>query len=783
MSTKNPLAYLGVKAKNPPNLIQAEKSPTTADIHYEIGDLWVNTLTTQSYQLLGKPAGSATWGLTTPGASDVDSINGLAPVLGDIIIAGGTNLTATNAGNTVTLDIDDAIDLATSVTSPLYTATAVDVAITAPAGQDVVVQLGDAAGANKLSILDSTAGEVFAVSSLGAIGTLLGATITGAVTQTAGAVNIGMDNLGSAINIGGGNVIKALAIGGGAGAHTLALGSAAAGAITVDTAAGVSIDSATASNFTVTGAADLTLASAGGSVNVTGSQAAVDAVYIAATNAAGGIDVNCGTGGITVDTTGAFSLDGAALSNISVGGAGIDLNLESALGRVVVNGEEAAADAVRILSAAGGLDANVALQMNLDSSQAAATAVRVVASNVAGGIDIDCGTGGCTLDSTGVLSLDSAGATNLTATGAFDVTVSSTLGSCILSAGEGAADAIQITASDAAAGGIALTSGIGGIAATASGAAAPITLDAVGVLELNSSGAAISIGSDANNFAVNLATAGTRTVTVGSVTAGSSLALRSGTGKIAVTGTVKEIDAEFLYASGDDIVFQSNPLCQASVTHAVPTGLTGEVDLLHFQEGVLMEQFILGAGQTLLAPAMDANGLLASLDLTVGEGVEYNFGAARLNSRHAFTIGTSPAFFMEVAMRINDMDGADPYMIGFRKVAANNATWESYTDYACIGMVAATSPTNIVIVDELNAGGTVQTNTTDLWGGDAATKTLKVLVSAAGVVTYTINGAAPTVTHAFTFDAADVVVPYIRLEHSASPTEVNLISMKIGYQA
>ena len=98
-------------------------------------------------------------------------------------------------------------------------------------------------------------------------------------------------------------------------------------------------------------------------------------------------------------------------------------------------------------------------------------------------------------------------------------------------------------------------------------------------------------------------------------------------------------------------------------------------------------------------------------------------------------------------------------------------------------MVATTSPTNVVIFDELNAGGGVLTNTTDLWGGDAATKTLKVLVSAAGVVTYTINGAAPTVTHAFTFDAADVVVPYIRIEHSASPTEVNLISMKIGYQA
>ena len=171
------------------------------------------------------------------------------------------------------------------------------------------------------------------------------------------------------------------------------------------------------------------------------------------------------------------------------------------------------------------------------------------------------------------------------------------------------------------------------------------------------------------------------------------------------------------------------------------------------------------------------------MDLTATEGVEYNFDAARNNSRHAFTIGTSPAFFFELRFRINDMDGADPYIFGFRKVQANNATWENYTDYAAIGMNASTSATNIVIADELNGGGTTLTSTTDAWGGDGTTNTLKVLVSAAGVVTYTINGIAPTATHAFTFDNTDVVVPFIRLEHSASPTEVNLVSMKIGYQA
>ncbi|MCF1193313.1 hypothetical protein LRR18_17120, partial [Mangrovimonas sp. AS39] len=76
--------------------------------------------------------------------------------------------------------------------------------------------------------------------------------------------------------------------------------------------------------------------------------------------------------------TGAITMTSATASSFGTTGAGIDLTLSSASGRVVVNGEEAAADAVRILSAAGGLDVDVALQMNLTSSQNAVDAVRIL---------------------------------------------------------------------------------------------------------------------------------------------------------------------------------------------------------------------------------------------------------------------------------------------------------------------------------------------------------------------------------------------------------------------
>lgn len=61
-----------------------------------------------------------------------------------------------------------AINVATSVTSPLYTSGAgVDTSIEAPSGQDVVIKSGDAAGSNKVSFTDSGETEICSLDSDG----------------------------------------------------------------------------------------------------------------------------------------------------------------------------------------------------------------------------------------------------------------------------------------------------------------------------------------------------------------------------------------------------------------------------------------------------------------------------------------------------------------------------------------------------------------------------------------------------------------------------------------
>ena len=56
----------------------------------------------------------------------------------------------------------------------------------------------------------------------------------------------------------------------------------------------------------------------------------------------------------------------------------------------------------------------VAGSLILDSGEATADAVRIVSSATAGGIDVDAGTGGITVDSTGAISVDGVGASNVT---------------------------------------------------------------------------------------------------------------------------------------------------------------------------------------------------------------------------------------------------------------------------------------------------------------------------------------------------------------------------------
>jgi hypothetical protein len=92
------------------------------------------------------------------------------------------------------------------------------------------------------------------------------------------------------------------------------------------------------------------------------------ATYVAGGSGAGSFTDLTATGTVSfTGATGGITMTSATASSFGTTGAGIDLTLDSAAGRVIINGEEAAANAITLLSAAGGIDADAALQINIAS--------------------------------------------------------------------------------------------------------------------------------------------------------------------------------------------------------------------------------------------------------------------------------------------------------------------------------------------------------------------------------------------------------------------------------
>jgi hypothetical protein len=203
--------------------------------------------------------------------------------------------------------------------------------------------------------------------------------------------------------------------------------------------------------------------------------------------------------------------------------------------------------------------------------------------------------------------------------------------------------------------------------------------------------------------------------------------------------------------------FEVRPVC-AAASGAAASGTTSATNVMLFPE-TAFEYHIKGAGQTIVAPVLTANGLDIGLDQASTEGVEITQGITA-RSPGAFVVGTDAAFFFSCKIKVEDASGCNPLVAGFRKAEAYQTTVAAYADYAAIGIIGTANPNTIKTTTEAAGGGNTDTDTTNTWA-DAAAKTLTVKVSAAGVVTYQINGVAPTTVVAFSFTAGDVLVPFV----------------------
>ncbi len=218
--------------------------------------------------------------------------------------------------------------------------------------------------------------------------------------------------------------------------------------------------------------------------------------------------------------------------------------------------------------------------------------------------------------------------------------------------------------------------------------------------------------------------------------------------------------------------FIESPLLQARVGGAIG-GAAGNENLLSMGANIF-EYHVIGT-QTLY-PVQHASGLEITCDLTNTDGLEVTEGITS-TCKNAYTIGTSNAFYAKLTATLGTVAGTANFIFGFRKAAAYDATVTNYTDYAALNVNAG----DIYITTNLNAAGTVNTDTTNNWA-DGEEHSLEVYVTDAGVVTYKIDDAPPLVIAAFTFDTTDVVIPFLYFIQNATTTTAILSEWDVNFQ-
>ena len=169
---------------------------------------------------------------------------------------------------------------------------------------------------------------------------------------------------------------------------------------------------------------------------------------------------------------------------------------------------------------------------------------------------------------------------------------------------------------------------------------------------------------------------------------------------------------------------------------------------------------LIGAAATVATgcPVPVATGLNLDQDAANGDGSEYTPSLLTACPKE-FTVGKVP-FSAKVRVIATDHTDAT-VVIGFRKKAAHQAAFTSYTDLAAVGFLGDL----VYTWGALNGAATVSTNTTVV-PTDSAIEVYEVRVAIDGTVTALRNGVVYPVysvgTTALVLDAADVMIPTIR---------------------
>lgn len=185
-------------------------------------------------------------------------------------------------------------------------------------------------------------------------------------------------------------------------------------------------------------------------------------------------------------------------------------------------------------------------------------------------------------------------------------------------------------------------------------------------------------------------------------------------------------------------------------------------------------------------PTVSADGLELTLDGNATDGITgYEIGHGILSTnKTCYTVGSfedqTKRIFLEATIKIDDISDLTFLWFGWRKAEAYQVDPDNYDEMACF-KIGVTDDGRFSTATILNNAATTVTDTTLTDWADAATYTLRVEINNAGQVFYKVDGTEPTVVAAFTFDAAEKLVPFLHLTNETGDPGVSISSWKVGF--
>lgn len=214
-----------------------------------------------------------------------------------------------------------------------------------------------------------------------------------------------------------------------------------------------------------------------------------------------------------------------------------------------------------------------------------------------------------------------------------------------------------------------------------------------------------------------------------------------------------------LYSGDPSTVIEwfDKPIVFQDPLGAAPTGTANTLGWQLSPYGALNRTNI--GTQTIVAPVLNATGLLIDQDDTAGDGSHTSANQQTLGIQ-SFIVGKTE---FSVSATVVMGDWTDSHLlIGFRKKAVYTADYNDYTDLAAIGSGAAAGDT-ITTTAILNNAATVATASAASFT-DAVSAELRVMVDINGTVTAYVNGTSYPIysagTTAMVFDVDDEIIPF-----------------------